>query len=505
MRAQKHRIAILTFALIVLFHPQSIIAFHQQSAQKVLTLTVVNSEELAARVFVREQQTIALFAKHKPIVETYIQSLNPDLQPEGIIDDAYFLARVSLDPDSFKHPEVQTLAFGRSDKSRRIRMNHGGRWPVYPDGYVSMQFVGISTFDRAHYALKYDGQEQLGNTACLRLRVTPLSTNPGQFEGNIWVEAADLHIVRIQGTFTPGKLGTFEKYLNVGGISTVGFFFHFDSWRQEVSPGIWLPSHTYFDEERLWTPKGFTTSMHFRGNIWVWGYSTGELSETPNTSPGHGGPYTQLEAEGLLATPGAVEHSVDAILDELRTSNHLSLPVLRCRVLMTTPVEIFSSGNTVLLSRGLLNMVPDKAILATLLAREVAYITLGLSGRNKASPGPVFDARRASDFPGFGPEHTREEAAAASRKTLELLQNTPYASAVPSANEFISMFRFHSPHMPHLARPNFGLGLLDRGPFQPVSEVAHNAPLWLKADYGIDSWLNQITLLHPIEAVSPGE
>ena len=68
MRAHLSRVAVLTFAFTLLFHPQSIIAFHPQStAQKELTLTVLSSEELPARIFAREQQTIALFAKHKPI------------------------------------------------------------------------------------------------------------------------------------------------------------------------------------------------------------------------------------------------------------------------------------------------------------------------------------------------------------------------------------------------------------------------------------------------------
>ena len=53
------------------------------------------------------------------------------------------------------------------------------------------------------------------------------------------------------------------------------------------------------------------------------------------------------------------------------------LIVVRCRVLLTLPLELFSVGHTIFISRGLLDVVPDEATLALLLAHELCHIRRG--------------------------------------------------------------------------------------------------------------------------------
>ena len=48
-----------------------------------------------------------------------------------------------------------------------------------------------------------------------------------------------------------------------------------------------------------------------------------------------------------------------------------------CRVLLTTPIETFSIGHTIVISRGLIDVLPDEASLALVLADEFAHIALG--------------------------------------------------------------------------------------------------------------------------------
>jgi len=49
-----------------------------------------------------------------------------------------------------------------------------------------------------------------------------------------------------------------------------------------------------------------------------------------------------LDAFGVLAVPGEVEHSLNGIVEEIQSANGIAGPAIKCRVLLTTPVEIFS-------------------------------------------------------------------------------------------------------------------------------------------------------------------
>jgi hypothetical protein len=122
-----------------------------------------SAQELAQRIFTGEQMTIAQVSKRAPIVESYVQSLDPEAHPETVIDDAYFLGRVSLDGDSPRQERLQSLMVGARPESRFIRVNTGDRWPLYPDGYVDMLFVDITDFDKDHYQLTYKQTDTLGD------------------------------------------------------------------------------------------------------------------------------------------------------------------------------------------------------------------------------------------------------------------------------------------------------------------------------------------------------
>lgn len=50
---------------------------------------------------------------------------------------------------------------------------------------------------------------------------------------------------------------------------------------------------------------------------------------------------------------------------------------MRARVILTSPLETFSVGSTIIVSRGLLDVFPDEASLAMVLSHELADIVLG--------------------------------------------------------------------------------------------------------------------------------
>ena len=90
----------------------------------------------------------------------------------------------------------------------------------------------------------------------------------------------------------------------------------------------------------------------------------------------------RLEQAGLVAplTPNGFEQTVlDQIVTNLVVPNNiaLSMPV-HCRIMLTDTIETTTVGNTILLSKGLIDTMPrDEPTIASVIALELAHIALG--------------------------------------------------------------------------------------------------------------------------------
>ncbi len=177
-----------------------------------------------------------------------------------------------------------------------------------------------------------------------------------------------------------------------------------DGWRVNSGSGLWLPAYIHCEETGLDGPdKGGLV----RSQVKLWGYNTTKGDETQQftsiqiaeASVQDATDQTQLtpvasqrrweqEAEmnvverleraGLLAPAGDVERVLDTVLNNLQATNDLALerPV-RARVLLTSPLESFTVGHTLVLSRGFIDVLPDEASLAMALAHELSHVVLG--------------------------------------------------------------------------------------------------------------------------------
>ena len=86
----------------------------------------------------------------------------------------------------------------------------------------------------------------------------------------------------------------------------------------------------------------------------------------------------RLTNAGLLAPDGDVDRILQTVVNNLEVTNNIDLPrPVRTRVLLTSPLETFSVGNTIVISRGLVDVLPDEASLAAVLSHELAHIVLG--------------------------------------------------------------------------------------------------------------------------------
>ena len=101
----------------------------------------------------------------------------------------------------------------------------------------------------------------------------------------------------------------------------------------------------------------------------------------------------RLEQGGFLAPRGPVDDVLDTVVNNLIDAANLNVTA-QCRVLLTTPIETFSIGHTIVISRGLIDVLPDEASLALVLAANYSYTRQIFVSR--AGPSFVF-ARMLQD------------------------------------------------------------------------------------------------------------
>ena len=177
-----------------------------------------------------------------------------------------------------------------------------------------------------------------------------------------------------------------------------------DSWRLNLIPGYWVPAFIYSEEGDF--SAGVKNKMAFKAQTRIWGYDlkkggkddeltnirvdsvTDESAAAQDASPLQAERVWQQQAEdnvverltsaGLLAPDGDVDHILQTVVNNLEVTNNIDLPrPVRTRVLLTSPLETFSVGNTIVISRGLVDVLPDEASLAAVLSHELAHIVLG--------------------------------------------------------------------------------------------------------------------------------
>ena len=92
---------------------------------------------------------------------------------------------------------------------------------------------------------------------------------------------------------------------------------------------------------------------------------------------------------------------------------------------MTTTLESFSIGQTMVVSRGLIDVLPDEASLAAVVADEPAHIVLGhrMETMHAFSDYTIFDDIDVLDR--LWVRRKPEEVEAAGQKAVELLLNSP--------------------------------------------------------------------------------
>ena len=486
-------------------------------------------DQVLDRVVTNEQRLYTQIRNYQPLVETYIQNLKPDKDlgqvPAG---DKYFLGRANFAKGVSLVPLNDT-----SSKGRRMVGSVGNFFSFamqfLPDGFLQMIFIDTNGFDKQHYHFDYVRREFLGEVRCLVFDVTPADKKQarGRFLGRIWVEDQDFHIVRFNGRYE--------------GNGHSSWYFNFDSWRTNAQPGLWLPTFVYSEEHDL--HYAISKKLDFKAQTRLWGYNLGgsskeeELSkiliETPvnddtktanDLSPiqaqrswdrqAEDNVTDRLERIGLMAPKGEVDKVLETVVNNLGVTNSIDIdPEVRCRVLMVSTLESFTVGHTIVLSRGLIDVLPDEASLATMLAHELSHVVLG---HRVDSQFAFFDQLLVEDkdtFRHFGFARTPEEESAANAKAIQILNNSPYKNQLGNSGLFLQALESRQKEIPNLISGHLGNrvpqinDLKTSAPLDPKQNPQKIAALPLGGRVKIDPWNDTLSLIKskPIGTVAERE
>lgn len=494
----------------------------QSSGSSSGQVTTVN--QAIDRIIAREHDEVATIRRYTPIIETYIQDMKPDPDMGAVpVKDHYYLGQANL-----ASGVVDNSMLGGDKKGGVLnQFNPIAHLTSYfgsdfvPAGFLQMVYIDTNGFDRQHYQFDYVRTEFLGNVRCLVFDLAPLpKSGRGRFQGRIWVEDQNFTIVRFNGVFTP-----------IQGIN--GYNLHFDSWRTNMQAGLWLPAYIFSQESNQRDVLG--NHIRFKSQTRLWGYDLKNAShqqelteltvEAPGAIQGQTDSQTdrspieaerewqhqaevnvldRLERDGLLAPPGDVDKVLEAYVNNIEVGNNLDIePEVHCRVLLTGTLEAFEIGHTIVVSRGLLDALPDDGSLATVLAQELADIMVTKPSTDQWGFNDTTNVSTVEALSRFSFEDTPGDMQKAAQKAIELLKNSIYKDKLGSAGLFLKQLDAESKSLPALIDPRLGNRvaafdtLVANAPELKPDNLDQIAALPIGSRIKLDPWNDEISLLKP--------
>jgi hypothetical protein len=498
---------------------------------------------LIDKSIVREKVVVKTVRERAPLVETYIQNMKPDpvlgQVPES---DQHFLARVEfkniIGDQSYAVNKDTSQGSGKVGFFKQSLSYIGGlggslHLNFHESGFVQMLLMDSTGFDRQHYNFGYVRNDFLGNTPTAVFDVTPISGKKdfGRFFGRIWIETRNGNVVRFNGDFA----GTQEDQKE---------FYHFDSWRTNVQPDLWLPTSFYVEES---DPKSVSRTLKFKAINHIWGYvlkvpppeaadtsmevvgATDVSNDAQDVSPlgaqrawvqqAEDNVVERLFQAGLLDAPSEFDKTLEALANNILAYNNITLSrPIRCRTLLTEPLESLAIGNTIVVSKSLLDttgvVTQDGAQqmgnLNAILAFQIAHIILAHRLDTKYAFNDRLLFPTTSVFNRIPMHHTDADNTAAAKKAMELLNAKELEGGQQYFSLYLQQLQQRVKNLKALNEPMIGDGLTksdddptfwmqaitSKGPKLDMKDLKQQAAMPLASFLRFDPWTDQVFVMH---------
>jgi len=505
MTFRKIPLTFLTLAVGVLTIGSSFAYAKKQPKYEQARQLTADQTALVQKAITQEKVLIKNIQQRTPLVETYIQDTRPDVKLYEVpIADHYMLSRVDFGKafydKTYQPKEDAKHGFFKGSFSAITGLTKAlgldTHFTYSPTGFMQMMFLDPTGFDQQHYVFSFVRQEFLGSVRTSVFDVHPKTEvhGMGRFYGRIWVEDQDGNVVRFNGTYTGPTSEDASKY-----------YFHFDSWRMNVQPGIWLPVAVYVEEtQRSEADKavGLKAQTHF------WGYSlklptrdsenvsvkvddaVDKSDDSGDVSPLQASRMWITQAEnnvidrlveaGLVAPAdqnGYEQKVLDQIAINLVVPNNLAFTdQIHTRVLLTDTVEATTVGNTILVSKGLVDSLPSEEAIASVIAMELAHIAMGhhIDTRYAFNDRLLFPDE--STFQRIAMNHSDVDNGTAAKKAMEYLGNSMYKDKLANAGLFYEQLVDRAKVLKALNTPKLGDSLLKPDGTPWLADLSHMAP-----------------------------
>ncbi len=498
---------------------------------------------LLDKAITREALVIKTVKERSPLVETYIQNMKPDpIMGETPESDTHFLARVDFGKvigeagyATEKRSEGGKMGFFKGSLSYITGLSKSLHLTYSDAGFVRMILIDTQGpnsdgFNRQNYTFSYVRNDFLGTIPTIVFDVQPIHHNAGRFFGRIWVERNGGNIVRYNGDLA-------------GTQADISEYFHFDSWRTNVQEGLWLPTSSYIEET---DPKSPSHVLKFKAVNHIWGYQLkvpppdaaqtdiqvgGDVVDASNRAQDVGPLEAQREwiqqAEdnvierlalaGLIDAPSDFDKTLADLANNILAYNQIAVTrPIKVRTLLTEPLESLSVGNTILLSKSLIDTTAVQSEtgaqqmgnLNSLLAFQVAHIILGhrIDTKYAFSDRLLFPNEAA--FTRLPMGHTDPDNTAAAKKALELLNAKELVDGEQYFGLYLQQLKVRENGLKALTTPQIGDSLVkvdgsfwlqamvSKSPKLNDKDLKQQAAMPLSGFLDYNPWTDQVVQMH---------
>jgi hypothetical protein len=461
------------------------------------------------------------------------------------VSDQHFLARVDfskvINDDEYKNNKGNFQAKKSRYQSFKdsitalTGISNSLHLTFHESGFTQMMLMDSNNFDRQHYNFLFVRNDFLGNVPTAVFDVTPANPRKdfGRFSGRIWIETKGGNVIRFNGDFA-------------GSILSMKEFYHFDSWRTNIQPDLWLPTSFYVEES---DPKSTTSTLKFKAINYIWGYSLrvpetdaentsldvapGTAQDVSNDAPdvnplgaqrewqqqAEDNIITRLFQAGLLDAPSDFDHTLEALAGNILVYNNIQTArPIRVRTLLTQPLESLAVGNTIIVSKGLLDttsvVTADGAQqmgnLNAILAFQLSHIILGHRLDTKFAFNDRLLFPSTSVFERIPMHHTAAENTEAAKKAMLLLSVKELADSQKYFGLYLQQLQQRVKALPALNQPIIGDGLVKsdtdnsfwmaalvpRGIKLDMKDLKQQAAMPLASFLRFDPWTDQLIQMH---------